>query len=272
MFWLGVLTLSIYIVDQHLFNNYPSEEDIANKRFWEESVEDSSRMLEEAIFHQKDMELKYQKAEEEYQKILEKNKDYKIIVREHECGVNDRMCEKDENGNFLKYKDLAGVSTICYGNTSFPRKYPDIEKLSKRECEFLLDEDIDKKIAIFKSDDLYKKHKKEFDSHPATLFMYIDVIFFVGPTGFKFKKNKDGTYSDKPTDTYKEALKDPLSSKTLALMKTYNRVNGEENKGLIKRHHKNQEIAKLERVNILEEKKKKKNLSLNEYFNYYSGI
>ena len=207
-----------------------------------------------------------------YRRILQKNKELKELIREHECGKNASLCKRDEHGNFLVYEDIVGVKTVGYGNTSFPKNNPNVLFISERQAEILFDTDLDHRINQFKSDDIYLKHKYNLEQHPRTMDMYIDLIYVVGYKAFKYKKNKNGTYSNQLTDTYKEALKDPFSAKSMKLIRSFNRAGGKEIKGLTNRHLKTQEIAMIERQQVLELKTKKRTINVNDYFNLYSGL
>lgn len=263
--FLGIyFIIAFFVVDLYFFNETFTIE--------EEDTETTYLTLQEHIQAQKQRYKDYLEEERLYNAMLENNKEYKALAREHECGKNEYFCKKDAEGNFLQYKDAVGVKTICYGNTSFPKEYPNIERLSKRECEYLLEKDINRKLEEFYKDELYLKHKEVFDSHPRDKEKYLDVAFFAGFNALKYKKCVKKGCKKQLTDTYKAALENPLSEKAETLLKTYNKVGGKENEGLNLRHEKNIKVARNERNKIFEEKHRAKQLNLNDYFTIYSGI
>lgn len=263
--WLTIyFIIAFFIVDLFFFN----ETFIIEK----EDTEAIYLTLQEHIQAQKEYYKNYLEEERLYNEMLENNKEYKASAREYECGKNEYFCKKDTEGNFLKYKDAVGVETICYGNTSFPEERPNIERLSKRECEYLLEKDINAKLSEFYKDELYLKHKEVFDSHPRDKEKYLDVAFFAGFSALKYKKCVKKGCKKQLTETYKAALENPLSEKAEALLKTYNKVGGKENAGLKLRHEKNIKIARNERNKIFDKKDYNKELTLDEYFAVYSGI
>ena len=265
------LIIGIFIVDKFLWNETSTEEEIAHKRFVEENLIESEKFLKETIKIVEKQNKDYEEEEKQYKIVLEKNKELKAIIREHECGKDYKQCERDYSGNYLVYKDVAGVSTVCFGNTSFPRKNPEVTKVSDRKCEFLLDEDLDKKIAEFESTEIYKKHSTNLEAHKATKEMYIDLIFNAGLKGFMYTRNKDGTFSNRLTNMYKEALKDPFSVKATELVKSYSNVKGKKNNGLLKRRETMIALAAEEKEQILKQKLKTKKMSLTDYFDVYAS-
>lgn len=261
-FQIIVFLLAMYlitvIIDKFAFNL--SEEEEGRMQYLEEEIMDGkkkSKQIQDIIeLNKKNIQKKFDEylnkiLTEEYQlnQVLEKNKELKDMIKKHECG---ELCKKDEYGNFKVYTDIAGVETVCYGNTSFAssEKYKHIKTngiATEAECEFLLDEDVDKKIALFESTAIYEKHKEKLDKYINTKNMYVDLIFNVGLHGFMYVKKKDGSYSRKYTNAYEEALKDPFSNKAIEAVLTYNKAGGKIQKGLVNRREKMVNLAKQER-------------------------